>query len=333
MIAHNPALVPFTELELDCVQNLFATLLMNYGFELRYLGAAWPWEFNWNAKDQEMWKPLRLMASKCVSKERMMSLYHASAVYHYPGSESEVMNYILEYSRRHIPVIVCVDQFYVPYHYPYIYQQRHGLHTTMITGEGKTADSFTCISAIPVYQGDYSMTDLKQGIAACNVKWLSVLECKDMGQAAKEGDVYQEFITRLTQVRQNYEESAAVSGKCYAPWIICILQELLQQKDIEEIRRELELICDGTWGWTVDRKGAWLNSYLAMTEVKARNSSVMETLPLVEANSNNWMVAYRLLFKASQSKDVRKPIIKAIEKLQIIVEQEKGILERLIGSP
>lgn len=323
-------IIPYVEFELDCVQNLYATILKSNGYDLKYFGSMWPWEFIWDSEGQEKWKPLKLMSSKCISREKIKDIYDLNIIYRYLETTKELILELDDYIKTYKAVIVNIDQFHAHYHYPYIYHKQHGIHATMITGIDSKSGDYYCVSAVPEYKGMFSRKELCDGIESSFTKWISIVEIPSCSKKVDDFKVYSEFLAVLEEIYKSYSEADYKTEKYYTKDIIKFLEKLLMFEDEVELKKELELICDGTWGWSVHKKGPWLKRYLSTDSFFKNNIKIEAALSLIDEICSEWMIAFRFLFKASQSKEVKKLINKSIYKLREIMVKECNLLEMLI---
>jgi len=324
---------PYTELELDCAQNLYVTLIKFQGYEERYLGAVWPWEFILNSPEVDSidkWKVIRITNSKCVNQERLEKLYKARLIYYYPDSVDEMWEKIKDSLDRQVPVIAAVDQYYAHYHYPYIYKKQHGFHAVMPLCYDDNNMEIYCVSSVPRYKGTITYEEFTEGIKGCGVLWYAGLDFKDKPYRVDEEEVWNGFRNLVEDIKLRYENYCGKrndsTGIIYTPDMINMLEELRFIKDDDRLLEEVDLFCDGLWGWSVGRKGKWLSEYLKMPFVKSGNNSWEECIELIEQNSRDWMLAYRVLFKGLQGGEIRNALSQALDKLYIVLERDRKLL-------
>lgn len=124
--------LPFSEPRLDCYQNCVATLLRAQGENIVYLGACWPWEFVVHAKSDtaRSLNDYVLRNTKCVKADVLKRFYGIYLRRSHAKGEA-LLRELHEGTRMKTPLIVNVDEFYMPYHFQHVYRKQHGVHTIL----------------------------------------------------------------------------------------------------------------------------------------------------------------------------------------------------------
>ena len=322
---------PYTELELDCYQNLLVTLVSYYKYDVKYLGAIWPWQYVLLSQQNEFENSiLRLRNVICASYERLKQFYGIKVNIVNYDDYSDAWEQIKAYLDKSIPVIVEVDQYYVHYHFPYIYKKQHGIYFVLLTGYNDSCTEAYCVDAIPYYKGMISVNELIEGMRSSAVdKKFYILDLPANKVDCGEDFVYSNLLDSLNQIKLSRSSSVSEvklqKRIMLANDIICHINDWLIKKDDVELKEFIKILCDGTWGWEVERIGKWFAAYVQMPYVRSVFAGWEECVDLVSKNNYDWMVAFRLLFKGGQSK-TRDMTYRALEKLTDIELREQRII-------
>lgn len=315
---------PYVEPELDCLQNLYASLLQAHGLEVRYLGAIWPWEFRYIGDH----KKYQIENTRCVTQKRLKTLYGVDLLRYKPETTEMMWEEIQQLLKQGIAVVAEIDQYYVPYHYPYIYQKKHGVHFVLLLGYNSKTDVLDCIDTIPKYKGTLRREEFLDGIKSNGRLWYSVIQFPQENRQIGEKVVWQNFHVSIMGLNRKYNTQMEIQ-KVYTSFFISRLKYVLEDRESQTLLQELVYMCNGTWGWEVDRKGNWLIEYIRITG-KKKNTCFNELAELIRRNNQNWTLVFRLLFRESKRKPREEMVLEAIRLLYVILELE-GRIAQTIG--
>lgn len=314
---------PYIETELDCFQNLQISVLQYFDLETKYLGALWPWEFKFKYKNEHF---IEIENTDSIDNNKMKSVYNAKLITEDISVFKEKKHKITSYLNDNIPVFLGMDQFHVPYHLPTLYQKKHGLHTTLLTANNDI-NEFQCISAIPLYKGSISLGAIEHG--SLN-KWFATLSLSD-SRNPNSAFIKGKFISILNIIKSKYDtDTSNINQHAYTLDIIYILEKMCESSSVD-FAKKIEFLSSGTWGWKIGSKAKLLIEYLKMPELLSRGGNIVHCIDIITLINNEWIVAFRLLFKAIYS-NTKMLVQKVISKLKDIVELEKCLLNLLIST-
>lgn len=312
MILHN--LVPYSEKKLDCYQNMLVTILANEGCDLNLLGAMLPWRYYRRGVSGEI-------ANCYIASDSTVEEVYGYEVRRQIFQLGSIVENLID-ALSNGPVIVNVDQFYIPHHYVHIYQKQHGQHSLLITGYNKQKNIFYCVDAFPQYTGEISCGVLETAIKNFPFEYVK-MEYSTVAQierVVKSTDEILKGFVKSSRAYREYEDKGVFSNRA----ILELFDEIATLSDLC-FYEELNSVCSGTWIWEMDRTVHWTISYINTEYVRKvygdENIKLLEKL-LLQCNAI-CVGAYRLIYKSLVSKS-RKNFWQGHDKLKeaILVQNE-----------
>lgn len=320
---------PYTKLELDCYQNLLATFLVNNNFDVDYIGAVWPWEFLIENEEKDMYK---VESTEIITADTLKDIYNIKLIYKEDKDHVKLINEVKSYLDKDIPVIVGIDQYYVHYHYKYIYKKQHGIHSVIVTDINEEENLVNCVDAIPnEYKGTMPYEEFFEGVKAKSDPWYAVLEYPFGDLCVKKEQIFNLFVRKVKRAKEKYNNQIDESKLCYTPHILKIVNDIIDCEDLDNQLKMTEKLCDGVWGWQIDRKPMWTIEYLKTDYVKSKFSQWEECCELLEKNKKAWVAAYKYIFMATQSKKREAMLKGARDRLEKIVKSEEEIMNIILN--
>lgn len=332
--------VPFSEPRLDCYQNCVATLLRAQGENIVYLGACWPWEFVVHAKSDtaHSLNDYVLRNTKCVKADVLKRFYGIYLRRSHAKGEA-LLRELREGTRMKTPLIVNVDEFYMPYHFQHVYGKQHGVHTVLLFHMDSNKGLCQCISTIPMYKGDLPLESLKQGLEHNNSGWsYEVIERYEPHQICipEPEAVSHTFAQILRQVYKGmvtpYHFNKSGRNFLHTRQLNLFLKELRNIESKSVAQQRTEWFCQGDWGWNVDRKSQWLMNYLSYENKRIglrHYERIMELIPEID---RTWRLAFRQLFKDYQLKGKGDCLYEVCNRLSWVEKTELDIISMLLAD-
>lgn len=323
-------LEPYDYLKLDCFQNLVVTLLQHYQLPVEYLGTMWPWTFQVvpEMDEEDNLLSYHVENAECATSQHIKEIYNADLVTEEIQDGSFVLEKVKKFIDQKVPVIVGIDQFYVPYHYPYIYHKLHGPHSIIVTTYESSKEEVECVDAIPRYKGTIPYSEFEEGVKQKERPWHSILLMPEEEFVLEEERIWNVFLDSVHNVRNNYE-----AGKyeiCYAPAIRKIITSIVNNPEKEKQIYSLKQLCEGVWLWEIGRKPEWLVAYLKTPYVQHNYNKWQEVIELIEANNKDWQLASKFLFMATKKKENSGFLERVLGYFDVIIDREKGIMNLLL---
>ena len=241
VIDNSRAIQPYTEMKLDCYQNLLVTLLNHYGCNIELLGSILPWLF----EDKNPNNGKHKITNQVVATDKRIEELFGYKVVRKYFSPDNILEKIAEEIEVN-PIIVNVDQYYVPHHYIHIYKKKHGQHSLLLIGKEESG-SIICVDTFPEYYGPISSESLKEGIEnfpSLHVLFQYSLLSKQNNLKVKNlGEIFDDFILSAKKV-----ECEASNEKNFS--ISYILLEVLKNLNTlseDDFFHWLNSFCEGTW--------------------------------------------------------------------------------------
>ena len=309
---------PFMDKKLDCYQNMLVTLLNYYNCKIDLLGSVWPWQFTYRKIDNRM-----QIMSKHIATDKNIELLFGFKVIREYFDITMIKTSLIE-KLKHGPVIINLDQYYVPHHFVHIYQKEHGQHSLLIVHYNAIQDQFYCVDSFPEYSGVIEYRFLEEGIIQYpfdNVKHqYSTLRKNTCIDVKHEEEVYNDFIESLKVFQANFPADKTFS----LPYILQELKRYQTNYNSTYFWDWLNEFLRGTWIWELDRMPPWTIDYLLSQQVK-RISKVNEVCEHINICNKMLVSSTRILYKSAIIKSVSN-LNRGIELLDETVRmQEKTI--------
>ena len=301
------------EIEIDCFQNLLLSYLEYYGMNADELKFVWPYAFVKKEADENKW---RIEHDDAISIERIRKYYNAKCEMKYFDNNERKIDIIRELLKKDQAVFVCIDEYYVPYHYNYIYLNQHGVHTVLVTKIDEENNLVQLVSSIPYFKGEITLDCFLNALESMQVnQWYCVLDENS-------------FINPEKYVLDVYKREIVMSTEKVDKIILTedILLYILDLKE-ENRAKNISELCKGTWGWKITKKGELLIEYIKNNY--SRSPQLKEIVELIERLNSEWTRAYKLMYKSIISKK-DEDLNKAINYLREECENEKILREKLL---
>ncbi|MGG4551398.1 BtrH N-terminal domain-containing protein [Paenibacillus humicus] len=324
-------IIPITTPELDCYQNLVASIIQDRGYCVEFLGAVWPWEFTRDSKrDKELFI---LVDTEPVNINSLKKIYNIRMEITFPKDIETAWVDIKNKLDEGIPVITNFDQFHAHYHYPHIYGKRHGEHAVMLLSYDDQTKLIACVSSIPFYKGTMHYNQLFMGMQEVSELSYTILVFGDAGLVKSKYNMWSEFHILIENLKLTYFGSMHQDSEnemIYAPGLKRLLEDLLLQEN-QQLSENLQTLCSGTWGWHIDRRCKWTINFILLFKNKLNEGTISRIVNLLEENNRDWVLVYRFLFKASQTLK-KSELYNTVERLQHIIEREVNIFDEILTA-
>ncbi|GGH58021.1 hypothetical protein GCM10008014_30220 [Paenibacillus silvae] len=329
---------PYNDLLLDCYQNLLLSYIKFCELDNRLLGAIWPWQFeeehNYEQEnDRQPW--IKIKNSNCITKDKLFLMYGIQIE---TGNfkKGEVLNTLLHFNEKNLPVIVGIDQYHVHYHHHYIYKKEHGYHTLMVLNVDGELSKIACVDVIPTYKGTFPVEEFLEGVTYWGEDaWYEVLHLQEDTVQVDEAKHWGEFRNQLLEIKGHYSyrnKGCANKGRfMYTIDMICICESILNLENTPVRKNALVDLCSGAWGWEIDRKSAFLLQYLTLPFFSKRIHNCIRIEKLASEINTCWKLAFRFLFKGTQV-STEAMLEKAIAKLSHVIKLEMELLDALLEN-
>lgn len=315
---------PCMKIEIDCFHNLMITLLEHHGFETKYVGAVWPWQFEIIKPENNDGPWVKIENAECMDEAKLKDYYGLDLNICWNDKTGEALKVVRDLLDNNIPVFAGLDQYYVHYHYPHIYGKVHGMHTTLVVGYNEAAEELYCISEIPRYKGTMSIKEFEKAVQGNKGLWYATLPITEGAHNPDEAVVWERFLAEVKEKKVSFRKTGFTGNKSgYTCDMVDIIKELSCIEDDGELLKKAEVLCDGVWGWHVDRRGLILKEYLRMPYVRSVFPHWEKCINLIDMANKNWIIAYRSIFKGLNN-GIRPMVLRAIEKLtaNLAIEEE-----------
>lgn len=312
-------LKPYTDIKIDCNQNLILSVLDSEGIDVIRFGAIWPWRFNisTNCKVSNLY---------IISDERISTVAGYDIIYRKLNPDTllnDLDDYII-----YGPVIVNVDQYYIKHHYKHVYLKEHGLHNLIITLKN-VEHSYKCIDCIPEYSGDICNDELLKALVEYpveNMRYEVKYLRKNASCSQNEQELYESFMNSILESKK--ENTSKVHDMD-----ILELSEIINtiSDNGNNLDGELPIFLEGTWIWEIDRNAKltikYMEKYLSKIVDEETISRAVNEMMYI---NHQLSLVMKLLFKSRicKSKDILK---KALYNLKIAGEHETKLKNKLIG--
>lgn len=318
-------ILPYTEMKLDCFQNLIITMLNYYNVNIDFLGATWPWLFEKDYVNKEV-----AIVNKIIcNNERMKTLYNISLV-----QKTFDLNITADIRKivTDMPIIVNLDQYYVPHHYPHIFNKQHGRHSLLLLNFDQNQGVF-CLDTMPEYKGFIDCESLAMGIKSFPYKFGHLKYCwLESEKINYKSDQETLFIYFSQLLKATYEINNLSSHKSDLGLknILNIVKEMDEDGEIK-LNKLLDRLLQGTWIWEVNRSPNWLIKYLKtdyVTKMLGTNNIEATTERIADVN-NKVALAFKVLYKYLVSKRI-SDFVKGKQLLINAQREENELLQYLI---
>lgn len=317
---------PCMEIEIDCFHNLQMMFLKHHGFETKYIGAIWPWQFEITESGNNAGPWIKIENAECMDKKKLNDYYGLDLNIYWNDKIDEAWPVVRGLLDKNIPVFAGLDQYYVHYHYPHIYGKEHGMHTTLAVGYSEARGELYCVSEIPRYKGSMSVNEFERAVEGNKGLWYSTLPVSEGAHNPDDEFVWERFLAELKDKNSScIKKDIAGTKLAFTKDIIDIMKELSCIEDDGELSKRTEVLCEGVWGWHVDRRGQILKEYLKMPYVKSVFPYWEKCIKYIDEANKNWIVAYRSLFKGLHG-SIGPMLDRTIEKLSANLAIEDEIL-------
>lgn len=300
------------EIEVDCFQNLLLDYLRCFNVRTDELKFIWPFRFvkKYNPQNKN-WK---IENEDAISLDRIRDMYNIQYKKEYFVREGNRLEVVRKYVDVGHPVFVCVDEYYIPYHYEHIFSKQHGVHTLLVTGIDLQNNIARVVSAIPYFKGNIPLKNLYNSLESKEVKqWFCIL---DMRYYANPDDI---------AIKKNHDAFFEKANNTEIIYSKNIAEYLLTTND-NEIFKRIEELCIGNWGWKITKKGELLIDYLK--KVSNGCKECIDVADLIGEMNREWTIAFRLLFKSIYSKNIND-INKAIDYLKNESQKEEVLRKKI----
>ena len=318
-------ILPYTEMKLDCFQNLIITILNYYNVNIDFLGATWPWLFEKDYVNKEV-----AIVNKIIcNNERMKTLYNISLV-----QKTFDLNITADIRKivADMPIIVNLDHYYVPHHYPHIFNKQHGRHSLLLLNFDQKQGVF-CLDTMPEYKGFIDCESLAMGIKSFPYKFGYLKYCwLESEKINYKSDQETLFIYFSQLLKATYEINNLSSHKSDLGLknILNIVKEMDEDGEIK-LNESLDRLLQGTWIWEVNRSPNWLIKYLKtdyVTKMLGTNNIEATTERIADVN-NKVALAFKVLYKYLVSKRI-SDFVKGKQLLINAQREENELLQYLI---
>jgi len=325
----------YDKIKLGCVPNLLISVLINSGYDIAPIGAMWPWEFILyeESTPDDPWDTYPVKLVKCVTGDTLSLLYGISVKSMYFSDAGDIISAMSKHMQEGKRCIVAADSYYTPYMYKHVYQHRHWAHATMPLWFDEANSQVYICSADPPYQGNVLLKDFYTMVEKSNVYWLMTISVPPMPKTLDDKFVHEMFHKQLQKTYDNY---FVLEGHCknvnYSDDLCNTWAKLREIKDTGEQLKSFKELLKGDAGYYVHRKGQLLIEYLSTDYVRTLLQSPEEYIELVEQQNRLWKTVYNILYLAEGRNRIGDSLDKAINKMSLIIENEKTLLEKILHS-
>ena len=313
MILYN--ILPYADKKLDCYQNMLVTLLHHCGCNVSLLGAVLPWRFYRRQKTGEI-------ANYYIANDKAVTSLFGYKVMRKKFDERGLTETLMTEIKKR-PIIVNVDQYYVPHHYVHIYGKQHGQHSLILIGYSEDDNCYFCIGVLPEYKGSIPKNELESGIKNFPYEYnkleYSYIENHNI-PVMDNKRIFQNFV-ESTDSFLNPMDNNIFSNRA----IINIFENICHESD-ETLFVIINSLLKGTWIWELDRVANWTISYLCSDYIKniLNDEKIDILISLIEKCNTVVVSAYRVIYKSTLNKS-RNIFNKGFEKLREAVKLQDDI--------
>lgn len=302
----------FDVVEIDCFQNLLFSYLDHFKADTQLMKINWPWKFK---KRTNKAAPHLITWELCdaVNLTKINDFYgNQGELIYFSDNEnrSEILNECL---KKYGAVFVCVNEYYVPYHFKHIFEKQHGLHTLLVTDINMKNGTVECVSSIPKFKGNIPLDYFEKAVSSQNVKeWYAFFRSNIFKKGSN--------ISYNDILRAELQFDVSSSDIIYTSDVLNYLKET--NGDLES----LEYMCQGTWGWKITAKGNLLIDFFKNVDMFGKESDYI--CECIEKINYSWNKGFKLLFKYLCSKQMTF-FTRAIEYIEETCEKEKKLIDCL----
>lgn len=305
----------YNEVEVDCFQNLLISYLELYNADTNFLKICWPWKFESSFIEKNNKYYMTLNQYESISLKRISDIYHNEGIQVYFNNENRILA-LIEHIKRYQAVFVCVDEYYIPYHYNHIFEKQHGLHTLLVTNIDLQKKIVQCVSSIPFFRGSVPLDLFEKAIYSPEIK---------------EWFVYFKSHKFANHLNSTYKE---IIQKEFA--LVKLSDKIIYTKDFLNYLRgidfndcDIDFLCKGTWGWKITAKGNLMIDVIK--EIRPFNKNHFEIIDSIEQINLNWSKGYKLLFKTACSMN-KKNLYRAIKYIESAYKMESALRKMVYES-
>lgn len=290
-------MIPFDNFIIDCYHNLIMTLFNFNKIEPCLLPCLWPWRF-------DILNSNYLNMSSFAKDDIMLNVFGLNHIVINFTNYEDYVEKSKEYIDKKEPIIIDIDQFYVSHHYPNIYNKVHGEHSLIVYNG-------SCVDCMPVYQGEMSESNLRQGI----ISDLYGGRFHVYEKADNYGDInfslVKTYFTNFKNAMSNID--SGMSDSCGMNYVIKILETYsLSENDFFD---NLESFFKGRWTWEMGKYGhahSLFIKYLIDKKILDVSRGLQNEIILL---SDKYEILFKSLFK-SKIKRSYKDAINIINELK-----------------
>ncbi len=277
----------YNEIEVDCFQNLLLSYLQLFHADTNYLKICWPWTFERHFVEKNAKRYMILNQHESISLQRISDIYHNKGRQVYFDENADRASVLEEYLKQYQAVFLCIDEYYIGYHYKHVFEKQHGLHTLLVTNIDMEQKVVQGISSIPVFKGNIPLDYFEKALYSPEIKeWFVYFESN-------------KFETNpISSYKESMKKEFALEKS--SDNIIYTKDIITHLKGIDFHDSDIEYLCEGTWGWKITAKGEMLIDFIE--KEKPFNQKQSEIIEDIKNINLNWSKGYKLLFKFSCSK-------------------------------
>ena len=313
---------------LDCLQNLYVSLLDYYRYDVRLLGACWPWEFINLPEINDGSVHIRIINSRLASCERLERLYKMKLIYGKCDDVTAILRDINDLLDSRIPVVTGFENYNPPYRGNSDETVRLLEHTIMLLGRDPQDRGIYFMDTMPAHEGKIAESELMRCFNANRRLWYSRLEASVTFYQMSTEELWGVLVSEIGRIKTRYFSSAS-NEFIYTGFFIGLLEDILLHKKAEEANAILSDCCAGLWGWELGRKSRWFLAFLETAQNAGLFGNVRECKSIINKIDLEWTLAFRLLFMASRGNAVFTPAERALQKLRRISEEESKLMRIL----
>lgn len=305
---------PYEGYTIDCTQNLYISYLDYLGYDVRLLGACWPWEFEIFNDVIDDIHQYGIISSRIVNVESLNRNYRLELSYFKIDNLVKIWNDILELVTKQIPVVLGLQNYNPLYRSKESITVKNIEHSIMLLGKEEVSDDICFIDTMPAYTGKITQIELYKYLSCNNRLWYATINRKSSFFQLEMGESWEHFKNLIVGLKEKKTDSSKLI--VYTEYFI---DKLIGIKNSGcDIEKKLSAVCMGLWGWELGRKSKWLIQYLLIASEQNLFSNIEKSIKLIEDIDHNWILAFRLLFMASKGNSTNKLLIRAIEKMSKI---------------
>lgn len=321
------SLSPYTFVKMDCYQNLLMTLLNHYGCDVFCLGAQWPWEYC--IKDDIINYPV-IKIKNFITADSIRDIFNINIKSIKVSNDEDSLFSNLTSLITSRPVIVNVDQYYIPHHYTHIYLKQHGEHFLLIYDYDSYLNAFMCIDTFPEYKGSIGKSDLLDAISHFDNKELKTFRYLTGLDAIKQMDtkaLISRFVSDMLNDQKFIDGYKVIDLKEILNAIIFLRDEMDEKSYINWLTE----LCKGNWIWEIDRNGIFFVSFMKSLNDYFVNNELLKYLIDESFQLNNKInIIMKKIYKLTLSKTIYSRV-DIYKELKEIVKKEENIKNKLLA--